>query len=160
MPTWAPQVLRNHHPKPIDDEQQPAEDYEVGYCRPPRATRFKPGRSGNPKGRPKGALGINSLARKLLLTPVKVRTPQGLQRISTIEALLRKSIEMAGKGDLRAIARCVDLYSAAVPNEVPPGASAPAEVPLAPSEQSIMDMMLDMAREAGTDRPDRKGGAS
>lgn len=29
--------------------------YEVGYGKPPTATRFKPGRSGNPKGRPKGA---------------------------------------------------------------------------------------------------------
>jgi Family of unknown function (DUF5681) len=32
-----------------------APPYEVGYCKPPIAPRFKPGRSGNPKGRPKGA---------------------------------------------------------------------------------------------------------
>ena len=30
-------------------------DYEVGYGKPPAATRFKPGRSGNPRGRPRGA---------------------------------------------------------------------------------------------------------
>ncbi|MGK7651962.1 DUF5681 domain-containing protein [Roseovarius sp. B08] len=30
-------------------------DYEVGYAKPPANTRFKPGQSGNPKGRPKGA---------------------------------------------------------------------------------------------------------
>lgn len=29
--------------------------YEVGNARPPVATRFKPGQSGNPKGRPRGA---------------------------------------------------------------------------------------------------------
>lgn len=29
--------------------------YEVGYAKPPEATRFKPGTSGNPRGRPKGA---------------------------------------------------------------------------------------------------------
>ena len=29
--------------------------YEVGYAKPPAATRFKPGQSGNPRGRPKGA---------------------------------------------------------------------------------------------------------
>lgn len=28
--------------------------YEVGFAKPPEATRFKPGKSGNPKGRPRG----------------------------------------------------------------------------------------------------------
>ncbi|MFV2052243.1 DUF5681 domain-containing protein [Aliiroseovarius sp. YM-037] len=35
--------------------QKPGANYEVGYGKPPKATQFKPGRSGNPKGRPKGA---------------------------------------------------------------------------------------------------------
>lgn len=30
-------------------------DYKVGYRNPPRETQFRPGQSGNPKGRPKGA---------------------------------------------------------------------------------------------------------
>lgn len=34
---------------------KPDADYEVGYAKPPKDTRFQPGRSGNPKGRPKGA---------------------------------------------------------------------------------------------------------
>src|SRR4029078_7462453 len=29
--------------------------YDVGYGKPPAETRFKPGQSGNPRGRPKGA---------------------------------------------------------------------------------------------------------
>jgi len=32
-----------------------AAGYAVGYARPPEQTRFRPGQSGNPKGRPKGA---------------------------------------------------------------------------------------------------------
>ena len=31
-----------------------ADDEKVGYRRPPKKSRFKPGQSGNPKGRPKG----------------------------------------------------------------------------------------------------------
>lgn len=30
-------------------------DYEVGYSKPPKHSRFKPGQSGNPGGRPRGA---------------------------------------------------------------------------------------------------------
>ncbi|WP_319824072.1 DUF5681 domain-containing protein [Thalassovita sp.] len=33
----------------------PGPEYEVGYGKPPVSGRFKPGRSGNPKGRPKGS---------------------------------------------------------------------------------------------------------
>ena len=33
----------------MDDKR----DYEVGYGRPPKASQFKKGKSGNPRGRPK-----------------------------------------------------------------------------------------------------------
>jgi hypothetical protein len=31
------------------------DNYEVGYKKPPKAYRWKPGESGNPAGRPRGA---------------------------------------------------------------------------------------------------------
>lgn len=33
--------------------QPTVRDYEVGHCKPPKEHQFKPGQSGNPKGRPK-----------------------------------------------------------------------------------------------------------
>jgi hypothetical protein len=36
-----------------DGSDDPFEDYQVGYRRPPKQGQFKKGRSGNPNGRPK-----------------------------------------------------------------------------------------------------------
>ncbi len=43
----------NDKPKLLLPEEE--RDYEVGYGKPPAEHRFKPGQSGNPRGRPKGA---------------------------------------------------------------------------------------------------------
>lgn len=37
----------------MGNNKENQKDYEVGYKRPPREHQFKPGQSGNPKGRPK-----------------------------------------------------------------------------------------------------------
>ena len=48
--------MKNHGPqKPPRFATPRSVDYDVGFAKPPAASRFKPGRSGNPKGRPKGA---------------------------------------------------------------------------------------------------------
>jgi Family of unknown function (DUF5681) len=41
-------------PEGRESPAERAEAYAVGYGRPPREHRFAPGRSGNPRGRPKG----------------------------------------------------------------------------------------------------------
>lgn len=93
---------------------KPAE-YEVGYRKPPKHTRFKPGKSGNPRGRPKGAKGLKTLVRETLTKKVTVRTGSGQRKISQIEAALLKTAELAMKGNLRALAELIKLYGNAVP---------------------------------------------
>jgi Family of unknown function (DUF5681) len=36
-------------------KRRPTGRYRIGYCKPPKRTQFKRGRSGNPKGRKKGS---------------------------------------------------------------------------------------------------------
>ena len=50
-----------------------AQDYEVGYRKPPKHTRFKPGRSGNPRGRAKETRNlrtdlVDELAERILIS--------------------------------------------------------------------------------------------
>ncbi len=45
----------------LDRKSSGPPDYAVGYCRPPEATRFAAGKSGNPKGRPKGSRSVGAI---------------------------------------------------------------------------------------------------
>lgn len=53
--------------------------YAVGYKKPPHATQFKPGQSGNRAGRPKGSKNLASVILKELSKHITV-TEQGKQR--------------------------------------------------------------------------------
>jgi hypothetical protein len=83
--------------------------FEVGYGKPPKASQFRKGVSGNPKGRPKGVANIATDTRKMLAEPVRVHGKQGARKISTQYALLLKVREQGLHGDHRSQAMAVDL---------------------------------------------------
>lgn len=142
-------VRRVTEPPPAGDDATRAQDYEVGYGRPPRHTRFKAGQSGNPKGRPKGARGLNAIARELLTARVPVRTATGEKKMHRIEAVLHKTFELALKGNLRALSQILSLYAAAVPEIAAAEAAVPAE-DLTPTDIAILEEYKAQAlREAG-----------
>jgi hypothetical protein len=67
----------------------------VGYKNPPVATRFRPGQSGNPRGRPKGSRNLATEIRKALNKRILV-TDKGRQRkVSKQEALATQLINKA-----------------------------------------------------------------
>ena len=83
--------------------------YEVGYGRPPRHSRFKPGQSGNPKGRPKGSKSLKTLLEEALSSPITI-TEGGVPRKMELRQLLFKAmVGKAVKGDARATAVLVKL---------------------------------------------------
>ncbi len=84
-------------------------DYEVGYGKPPKATRFKKGRSGNPKGRPKGAKGVNASLRRELETKITVREGSHEIRISKAEAIAKRLTAGALKGDTKLLMALLKL---------------------------------------------------
>jgi hypothetical protein len=79
-------------------------NYRVGYKRPPLHTRFKPGQSGNPSGRAKGAKNLKTLFNKILNEEVSLREGASVKKVSKAEALLRSLVVGALKGDARSLA--------------------------------------------------------
>lgn len=83
-----------------DDEGD--NDDKVGYRNPPKATRFKPGQSGNPKGRPKGAPGLPAIVRKVLSEKITVTENGRRQKKSKEELIVRVQVNKSLQGDPRA----------------------------------------------------------
>jgi Family of unknown function (DUF5681) len=84
---------------------------EVGYRKPPKRTQFEPGKSGNPKGRPKGVPNFSTDVGKALSKSVKVHKNGRDSSISTQMASLMVLREKALHGDLRALDHLLDLAS-------------------------------------------------
>ena len=64
------------------DVQQP----RVGYCSPPAANKFKPGQSGNRKGRPKGSRNLDSIVRDQLERQVTIKEGGPIRKIASLRS--------------------------------------------------------------------------
>ena len=84
-------------------------DKMVGYGRPPAATRFKKGQSGNPKGRPKGRKSVGKIFSDALHRIIEVREGERIRAMSKIEAVIEVNLNKALKGDHRSFAKLMDV---------------------------------------------------
>jgi Family of unknown function (DUF5681) len=83
--------------------KQTGRDYAVGYRRPPAASRFKPGASGNPKGRPKGTRPIGAVLHEIFHRATPVTENGKTRRVPILEVVLRRLARDAMQGDPKAI---------------------------------------------------------
>lgn len=88
---------------------EPGSHYEVGFGKPPKASRFTPGQSGNPKGRPKGSATVKSLLDKALSAPVTISEGGVNRTVEQRMAMFKSLVARAVKGDTRAAALVVQL---------------------------------------------------
>ena len=92
----------------LDDNSSDSGD-RVGYCRPPRATRFKPGQSGNPRGRPRKPKPIQELLATELRRRAPVRENGREQKLPKLELVVKRLVHDAIHGNYQAVRLLIDL---------------------------------------------------
>jgi hypothetical protein len=108
--------------------------YEVGYCKPPRHTRFKPGESGYPRGRPKGTRNLKTDLADELAERIVISEGGRRRAISKQRAMLKQLMAKALKGDVRAASTILDRAERLLDAR----SDAPDET-LAADRQAILD---------------------
>ncbi len=83
--------------------------HEVGFAKPPKATRFKPGHSGNPKGRRKGSRNLGSIMVEALDERVEVTENGRRRKKSKGEIAVVQLANKAASGDMKAVMAVVDF---------------------------------------------------
>jgi len=84
-------------------------DYDVGYGKPPRHTRFKKCQSGNPRGRSPEAKNLSTLLNDALNERVIVREIEGSRRVTKREAIITQLINRAAQADPRLLKIILEL---------------------------------------------------
>ena len=99
--------------------------YEVGYGKPPAEKRFKPGQSGNPKGRPPGdPYDMRKLLRGILEQRVTIKEKNGRRyTITKLEAAVTQLLNEAAKGDLASLKQLLAVVQLVYGKDLPPAKS-------------------------------------
>jgi Family of unknown function (DUF5681) len=96
----------------------------VGYGNPPERWRFRKGQSGNPQGRPKGALNMATVLERTLGEKVVLSENGRRKTVTKLEAAIKQLTDKAASGELKALQLLAALVrsaeergmKAAVPN--------------------------------------------
>src|SRR6201993_1716771 len=98
--TAALTTLRARRRPPMLPER--TRDYEVGYGKPPLNTRFQKGKSGNPKGRPRGKKNMSTLLSTALNASIVVVANGRRKKITKRGAIVTQLVNKSAAADLKA----------------------------------------------------------
>jgi hypothetical protein len=121
-------------PNEKTDSEEP--DDGIGYCRPPKKHQFKPGQSGNKKGRPKGAKNESTILREILLQrKVPMRDGGRTRKVQVLEGMLLRFAEDSLKGNTKSAAFLLNRFGQYVSGEIQRDG-------LNPDDREILDSYL------------------
>jgi Family of unknown function (DUF5681) len=130
---------------------KPLPGQKIGFGKPPVSTRFKPGKSGNPAGRPKGTRNLSSDVKRTLQAKIRLKDNGKPRKVSAQEALLMRLREKALKGDSRSLDRLLSyarIFNNDSEETMPKGS-------MAEEDQAILDAYAAEIR-ANADRDSEK----
>jgi malonyl CoA-acyl carrier protein transacylase len=78
-------------------------DDAVGYGKPPKASQFKKGCSGNSRGRPRKPHAVSEVILKIANQQVLVTGKRGPKSLSMLELMLTQLGNQAAKGDSKSV---------------------------------------------------------
>jgi hypothetical protein len=137
-------------PKP---SRRAAEDaaYEIGYCKPPKHTQFKPGQSGHPDGRPRGQRNFRTAVREALKDKITIREGDRTRTVSKMDAIIQVTFNKALKGDAKALVAFLQLArSAGLMDEEPELSSTES---ISAEDEAILADYLDRQGLKPRDNP-------
>jgi hypothetical protein len=117
-----------------------AEQHLVGYGRPPVASRFKPGTSGNSKGRPKGRKNLKTLIKDAMTSTILIQEGRTSRRVSRIEGVVMRQLQSALKGNDRSALAVIKM--AHQMGFLEDSASEVGETTITPEEERILNELI------------------
>ncbi|MBZ9965007.1 DUF5681 domain-containing protein [Mesorhizobium sp. BR1-1-2] len=133
-----------------DDEEE-----KVGYGKPPKKSRFKPGQSGNPRGRRKRTENIGLAVLTELRQPITVRE-NGQEQVLTKRDAIAKTIVA---GALAKNVKMIQILMSLVPDQfrIPEASKPAASAPVSAEEAEILERFfaqrLGLATEQNQSEP-------
>ncbi|RUZ79400.1 hypothetical protein EN943_07445 [Mesorhizobium sp. M7A.F.Ca.US.006.01.1.1] len=130
------------------------EDDKVGYGKPPKKSRFKPGQSGNPRGRRKRTENIGLAILAELGRPITVRENGKEQILTKRDAIAKTIVSRAMDKDVRMIQLLISL----VPDQfrIPDNAKLGPSPDVSSEEAAILERFV--ARRLGSVATDQSRG--
>lgn len=83
--------------------------YQIGYKRPPKEGQFSKGKSGNPKGRPKGSKNFMTLLDKELGQSIVVNENGKKKTVTRLQAMVKRLVNQALQGEQRSFLTLIEV---------------------------------------------------